>query len=169
MKTFSNRSGDLEGSLAERQRGERHSSGGNKSYCLLGPKLAPPYYEFERQLLALNGAKIRGDVCSWCELPFASFRRLTRTPSTVRFVEPRDMLRRFQRQLIITLDSSSKRRSDTFDQRIVHFNVLKFGRELLSRGSWTRLSNLDPCTDHRARAKVMTLGTASQVLPYFAA
>lgn len=40
MKTSTNRSGDLEGSLAERQRGEGHSSGGNKSYCLLGPKLA---------------------------------------------------------------------------------------------------------------------------------
>ena len=40
MKASSNRSGDLKGSLAERQRGERHSSGGNKSYRLLGPKLA---------------------------------------------------------------------------------------------------------------------------------
>ena len=40
MKTSSNRSGDLEGSLAERQRGERHSGGGDKSYCLLGPGLA---------------------------------------------------------------------------------------------------------------------------------
>ena len=65
MKTFSNRSRDLEGSLAERERGEMHSSGGNKSYCLLGHNLAHLYYEFERQLLALNGAKISGDVCSW--------------------------------------------------------------------------------------------------------
>ncbi len=40
MKTSSNRSGNLKGSLADRQRGERHSSGGNKSYCLLGPELA---------------------------------------------------------------------------------------------------------------------------------
>ena len=40
MKTSTNRSGDLEGGLAEWQRGERHSSRGNKSYCLLGPGLA---------------------------------------------------------------------------------------------------------------------------------
>ena len=40
MKASSDRSGDLEGSLAERQRGKRDSSRGNKSYRLLGPKLA---------------------------------------------------------------------------------------------------------------------------------
>ena len=40
METSTNRSGDLEGSLAERQGGEGHNSGGNKSYCLLGPELA---------------------------------------------------------------------------------------------------------------------------------